>query len=64
MTTTETDPVEARLAAIEATLPHLATKADLERLRADITKRMVGIMATTLGAMVALSFLVARLTGG
>ena len=28
--------IEERVASIEATLPHLATKADVEALRADI----------------------------
>ena len=30
------DSIEERVASIEATLPHLATKADVEALRADI----------------------------
>ena len=35
--------VEERLASIEATLPHLATKADIERLQTVMIKWFVGI---------------------
>ena len=35
--------VEERLASIEATLPHLATKADIERLQTVMIKWLVGI---------------------
>ena len=34
--TTDATTIGERLAHVEATLPHLATKADLERLRADL----------------------------
>lgn len=47
--------VEERLASIEATLPHLATKADIERLQTVMIKWLVGIglAAATVAATIA-----------
>ena len=38
--------VEERLAGIEATLPYLATRADIERLQVSMIKWFVGIGLT------------------
>ena len=50
-----------RLSAIEAVLPHLATKADvadvkaqIERLRADMIKWQIGIAIAIIGAVFAI----------
>ena len=43
-----------RLSSIEAVLPHLATKADVERLRADMIKWQIGIAIAVVGAVFAI----------
>ncbi len=43
-----------RLSSIEAVLPHLATKADVERLRADMIKWQIGIAIAIVGAVFAI----------
>ncbi len=46
--------VETRLTAIETTLPHLATKADLERLRTELHSMMWRLAGLWLAGLVAL----------
>ena len=43
-----------RIRAIEAVLPYLATKADVERLRADMIKWQVGLAIAVVGAVFAI----------
>ena len=43
-----------RLSAIEAVLPHLATKADVERMRVDLIKWQIGIAIAVVGAVFAI----------
>ena len=43
-----------RLSSIESVLPHLATKADVERLRADMIKWQIGIAIAVVGAVFAI----------
>ena len=64
--------MEERMASVEATLPHLATKADVANLRADI-KAMevrltrliyavgVGILISIIGSIVSIALSLARL---
>ena len=56
-----TSTVEERLASIEATLPHLGTKADLEQLRGQLgqlehrlTLRLGGLMVIGFGVVIAM----------
>ena len=44
-----TQTVEERLASIEATLPHLATKADIERLKANMELSKIGMIKWFVG---------------
>ena len=64
--------MEERMASVEATLPHLATKADGANLRADIKDlevRMtrliyavgVGILLSIIGSIVSIALSLARL---
>ena len=64
--------MEERMASVEATLPHLATKADVANLRADIKDlevRMtrliyavgVGILLSIIGSIVSIALSLARL---
>ena len=64
--------MEERMASVEATLPHLATKADMANLRADIKDlevRMtrliyavgVGILISAIGSIVSVALSLARL---
>ena len=64
--------MEERMASVEATLPHLATKADVANLRADIKDlevRMtrliyavgVGILISIIGSIVSIALSLARL---
>ena len=43
-----------RLSAIEAVLPHLATKADVERMQANMIKWHIGIAIAIIGAVFAI----------
>ena len=43
-----------RLSAIEAVLPHLATKADVERMQVNIIKWQIGIAIAVIGAVFAI----------
>ena len=59
--TQEVPTERERIRAIEAALPHLATKADvallkadLERLRADMIKWQVGLAIAVVGAVFAI----------
>ncbi len=65
-----TRTIEERLASIEATLPHLATKADLELLRGQVNlletklvKWMVGLMITSMIGASSLAYAAVRLFG-
>ena len=51
--------IERRLTRIESTLPHLATKADLANLKAELVKWMVGFMLGSITAAVAVDRLTA-----
>ena len=53
VTTNVSATVEERLASIEATLPHLATKADLAELRAELhsMKWMIGVGIAAAGVV-------------
>ena len=64
--------MEERMASVEATLPHLATKADMANLRADIkgmearlTRLIyavgVGILLSIIGSIVSIALSLARL---
>ena len=64
--------IEERMASVEATLPHLATKADVANLRADIkgmevrlTRLIyavgVGILLSIIGSIVSIALSLARL---
>ena len=64
--------MEERMASVEATLPHLATKADVANLRADI-KAMevrltrliyavgVGILISAIGSIVSIALSLTRM---
>ena len=64
--------MEERMASVEATLPHLATKADVANLRADIKAMEVrltrliyavgaGILLSIIGSIVSIALSLARL---
>ncbi len=64
--------MEERMASVEATLPHLATKADVANLKADIkdlevrlTRLIyavgVGILLSIIGSIVSIALSLARL---
>lgn len=64
--------MEERMASVEATLPHLATKADMANLKADIkdmearlTRLIyavgVGILLSIVGSIVSIALSLARL---
>ena len=64
--------MEERMASVEATLPHLATKADMARLSTDIkdmearlTRLIypvgVGILLSIIGSIVSIALSLARL---
>ena len=64
--------MEERMASIEATLPHLATKADMANLRTDIKDMEVrltrliyavgvGILISIIGSIVSIALSLARL---
>ena len=64
--------MEERMASIEATLPHLATKADMANLKADIKDMEVrltrliyavgvGILLSIVGSIVSIALSLARL---
>lgn len=56
-TQTPTEPPATereRLSAIEAVLPHLATKADVERMQANVIKWQIGIAIAIIGAVFAI----------
>lgn len=55
--------IERRLTQIESTLPHLATKADLANLKAELIKWMVGLMLGSITVAVAVAVAVDRLAG-
>ena len=55
--------IERRLTQIESTLPHLATKADLSDLKAELIKWMVGLMLGAITAAVAVAVAIDRLAG-
>lgn len=67
--------MEERMASVEATLPHLATKADVANLKADIkdlevrlTRLVyamgVGIIISGVGVIVSIALGLSRLFGG
>lgn len=51
--TTSDQPLTERMARVESSIeterPHLATKADLEKLKSDLTFRIIVISAALLG---------------
>lgn len=51
---TDTEIAGERLARMEGAYAHLATKADLERLRADIEKSMSSLVKWMVGIAIAL----------
>lgn len=57
--------MEERMARIEATLPHLATKADLKDLEVRLTRLIymlvVGILISAIGSIVSVALSLARL---
>ena len=53
-TPTDHPTVRERLSAIEAVLPHLATKADVERMRVDLIKWQIGTAIAVVGAVFAI----------
>ena len=57
--------IEERMASVEATLPHLATKADVANLRADIKDLEVRmtrlIYAVGVGILISIGLSLARL---
>ena len=56
--------VEERLARIEGGYEHVATKADLERMKSDLIRWTVGVMLAGLTAAVGLTAVVVRVVGG
>ncbi len=52
--TQEVPTEHERIRAIKAVLPYLATKADVERLRADMVKWQVGLAIAVVGAVFAI----------
>ncbi len=55
---------EERLARLEGGYEHLATKADVERMKSDIIRWTVGVMLAGLTAAVGLTAVVVRVVGG
>ena len=57
--------MEERMARIEATLPHLATKADIKDLEVRMTRLIyavgVGILISIVGSIVSIALSLARL---
>ena len=57
--------MEERMASIEATLPHLATKADIKDLEVRMTRLIyavgVGILLSIVGSIVSIALSLARL---
>ena len=57
--------MEERMASVEATLPHLATKADIKDLEVRLTRLIyavgVGILVSIIGSMVSIVLSLARL---
>ena len=56
--------VEERLARIEGGYEHVATKADVERMKSDLIRWTVGVMLAGLTAAVGLTAVVVRVVGG
>ncbi len=60
--------MEERMASIEATLPHLATKADVKDLEVRLTRLVyamgVGIIISGVGVIVSIALGLSRLFGG
>ena len=56
--------VEERLARIEGGYEHVATKADVERIKSDLIRWTVGVMLAGLTAAVGLTAVVVRVVGG
>ena len=60
--------MEERMATIEATLPHLATKADVKDLEVRLTRLVyamgVGIIISGVGVIVSIALGLSRLFGG
>ena len=56
--------MEERMASVEATLPHLATKADIKDLEVRLTRLIyavgVGILISILGSIVSIVLSLAR----
>ena len=59
-----TASMEERMASVEATLPHLATKADIKDLEVRLTRLIyavgVGILVTIIGSLVSIVLSLAR----
>ena len=57
--------MEERMASVEATLPHLATKADIKDLEVRLTRLIyavgVGILISILGSIVSIVLSLSRL---
>ena len=57
--------MEERMASVEATLPHLATKADIKDLEVRLTRLIyavgVGILISIIGSLVSIVLSLARL---
>ena len=56
--------MEERMASVEATLPHLATKADIKDLEVRLTRLIyavgVGILVSIIGSLVSIVLSLAR----
>ncbi len=57
--------MEERMASVEATLPHLATKADIKDLEVRLTRLIyaigIGILISIIGSLVSIVLSLARL---
>lgn len=55
--------IEDRVSRLEGAYDHLATKADVAELKADLIKWMVGLMVASIAVATSLALFVQRLIG-
>lgn len=55
--------IEDRVSRLEGAYDHLATKADVAELKADLIKWMVGLMVASVAVATSLALFVQRLIG-